>query len=74
MTIELYTSLDETEARFDGNRAWRHLHEHLAMSLIPVTEDPELSAFFAQWIRGVAESIQVDTRGALVLSAPKWFA
>jgi hypothetical protein len=74
MTIELYASLDETEARFDGNRAWRHLNEHLAMNLIPVTEDPELSAFFEAWSRRVAESIQVDGRGALILRPPKWFA
>jgi hypothetical protein len=74
MTIELYASLDETEARFDGNRAWRHLNEHLAMNLISVTEDPELSAFFEEWSRGVAESIQVDGRGALILCSPKWFA
>jgi hypothetical protein len=74
MTIELYASLDETEARFDGNRAWRHLNEHLAMKLIPVTEDPELSAFFEAWSRGVTESIQVDGRGVLILCPPKWFA
>ena len=57
MTIELYASLDESEPRFDGNRAWRHLNEHLAMNLIPVTEDPELSAFFDEWSRRVAVSL-----------------
>jgi hypothetical protein len=35
---------------------------------------PELSAFFEEWSQAVAESIQVDTRGALVLCSPKWFA
>ncbi len=73
MTIELYASLDESEARFDGNRAWRHLNEHLAMNLIPLTEDSELSAFFETWSRRVAESIQIDRRGALILCPPKWF-
>lgn len=40
MTMDVYASLDESDPRFDGNRAWRHLHEHLEMTGMNSTAMP----------------------------------
>jgi len=72
MTMELYASLDEEDPRFDGHRAWRHLHDNLGMTLRPVASTPELSISFDKWLGGLGDAIQVDNRGALVLSPPEW--
>jgi len=73
MTMELYASLDESDPRFDGNRAWRHLHEHLGMRLLAVAESPAISALFEKWIEGVRDMVQLDGRATQVLSPPEWF-
>jgi hypothetical protein len=72
MTMELYASLDEGDPRFDGNRARRHLRDHLGMTLQPLLGNPELSVLFEVWLQGVGEAVQVDGRGAQVLCPPKW--
>ena len=73
MTMELYTSLNEDDPRFDGNRAWRHLHDNLGMSLRPMTDHPDIAAKFQTWLSGVADAVQLDSRGPLVLCPPEWF-
>jgi hypothetical protein len=73
MTMDLYARLDEGEPRFDGNRAWRHLRDHLGMTLQPLANSPELSAFFEIWLQGAGDAVQVDGRGARVLCPPEWF-
>lgn len=72
MTMELYASLDEEDPRFDGHRAWRHLHDNLGMTLRPVASTPELSLSFDKWLIGIGDAVQVDNRGAQVLSPPEW--
>lgn len=73
MTMELYASLNEDDPRFDGNRAWRHLHDNLGLSLRPLANSPEISASFETWLHGVRDAVQVDGRGPQVLSPPEWF-
>ncbi len=73
MSMELYASLNEDDPRFDGHRAWRHLHDNLGMTLRPVTDSTAISAMFEAWLRGVGEAVQVDGRGPQVLSPPMWF-
>ena len=73
MTMELYASLNEEDPRFDGNRAWRHLHDNLGMSLRPMTDSPEISTRFQTWLSSVADAVQLDSRGPQVLCPPEWF-
>jgi hypothetical protein len=73
MTMELYTSLNEEDPRFDGNRAWRHLRDHLGMTLQPLPSSSELSVLFRNWLQGVGEAVQVDGRRTQVLCPPRWF-
>ncbi len=71
MTIELYASLGEEDPRFDGNRAWRHLRDHLGMSVRAVGEDPAMAAHFQKWLARIGSA--VDAKTAIALSPPSWF-
>ena len=51
MTMDLYCSLGEEDPRFDGNRAWRRLRDHLGMSLQIIADDPAMSVSFQKWLR-----------------------
>ena len=46
MTMDLYCSLGEEDPRFDGNRAWRHLRDHLGMSLQVIAATPHCRHIF----------------------------
>lgn len=73
MTMDLYASLKEGDPRFDGNRAWRHLRDHLGMTLQPLRSSSELSTPFRNWLQGVGDAIQVDDRRTQVLCPSRWF-
>ncbi len=73
MTIEVYASLDEGDPRFDGNRAWRHLCDHLGMSLADETQCADISRHFEVWLNGVREAIQLNGKGPKFLIPPRWF-
>ena len=53
--MPLYAQLDESEPRFDGNRAWRHL-ERLGYTQ---NEDPVLEKMFWLWQAGWGEVLRV---------------
>ena len=73
MTIEFYASLGEEEQRFDGNRAWRHLCDHLGMSVCAIGEDPVMMVHFQNWLARVGDAINVDVKTTVALSPPNWF-
>ncbi len=73
MTIEIYASLGEEDSRFDGNRAWRHLRDHLGMSVRAVAEEPAIVAHFQEWLARLGNAIDTDAKTAIVLSPPDWF-
>lgn len=73
MTMDLYASLDESDPRFDGNRAWRHLHEHLGMTVHELNEDADLAQAFDRWIQSMGDAIQLNGKGAKILVPPVWF-
>jgi hypothetical protein len=73
MTMQLYTSLDESEPRFDGNRAQTHLQKNLAMKVVDIEQEPELKRHFETWLKNNADYITVHSRGPRILTPPFWF-
>jgi hypothetical protein len=70
MTMELYAQLDESEPRFDGNVAQRHLTKRLGMVARIPTEHPKMAERFERWLIAVADSITVHSRGPVFLLPP----
>ncbi len=70
MTLQLYVQLDESEPRFDGNVAQRHLTRRLGMVARTPAEDPQTTALFQQWLTTVADLITVPARGPVFLLPP----
>src|SRR4051794_15587467 len=66
----LYVQLDESEPRFDGNVAQRHLTKRLGMLPKTPAEDPETAELFQQWLNRVADLIIVASRGPVFLLPP----
>ncbi len=84
MTMQLYVSLDESEPRFDGNRAQQHLTRKLGMvdinlnempaaESLMVAEERRLSALFHYWFARHKDSIQIDSKGPVILRPPVWY-
>ena len=84
MRMELYVSLDESEPRFDGNRAQLHLNRKLGMVAVNldetpadeslmVAEDRRLSVSFHYWLARHKDAIQVDSKGPVILLPPVWY-
>lgn len=73
MTMELYSSLDETEPRFDGNRAQTHLQKNLGMLVVTPDESVRLKNHFELWLSDNATFIGVHPRGPKFLVPPDWF-
>ena len=84
MTMELYVLLDESEPRFDGNRAQQHLTKKLGMvpvnldetpvdAALMVAEDRRLSVLFRYWYAKHQDAIQQDRNGPIILRPPVWY-
>lgn len=84
MTMELYVSLDESEPKFDGNRAQQHLSRKLGMTPVQLTEqatqdsllvaeDRRLDLLFRYWHAKHTDSIQLDPQGPIILRPPTWY-
>ena len=73
MTLDLYVTLDQTDSRFDGQRARLHLMQGLAMVAEKKSENLVLATLFDQWLDQRSESISVHPNGAVFLSPPEWF-
>ena len=84
MTMDLYVSLDESEPRFDGNRAQQHLTTKLGMVAVNLDETPanespmlaedrRLSVLFHYWHAKHPDAIQLDRQGPIILRPPVWY-
>jgi hypothetical protein len=71
--MDLYCGLGEKDPRFDGNRAWRHLRDHLGMSLQVIADDPALSAHFQKWLKEMRDAVETGGKPAMALCPPSWF-
>jgi hypothetical protein len=70
MTVQLYVELDESEPRFDGNVAQRHLTKRLGMVARQPAEHPQTREPFESWLTTVADFITVHSRGPVFLLPP----
>jgi hypothetical protein len=84
MTMTLYVSLDESEPRFDGNRAQQHLTRKLGMVPVHLDESPaddamlvgedrRLLVLFQYWHSKHHDSILLDSKGPIILRPPTWY-
>jgi hypothetical protein len=73
MTITFYATLDQTDHRFDGQRARKHLTQHLAMTAQAFYDAGELRHSFENWLAEHGEAITVHPQGAVFLMPPAWF-
>jgi len=74
MSMEIYSALDESETRFDGNIAKKHLVERLSMKAAPIFDcDKNIQNAFSRWIEKFRHAIRVHPRGAVIISALPWW-
>ena len=73
MNMRTYCTLDESDRRFDGNRARTHLTTNLGMHLKTVDQSPETGLAFNAWLSKRASSIVVHPAGAKFLVPPTWY-
>jgi len=73
LDIQTYCKLDETDRRFDGNRARNHLTSNLGMRLLTTEQAPEVTVAFNKWVDSHSLSITVHPSGAKFLLPPDWY-
>ena len=73
MTMSLYVTLDESEPRFDGNRAQTHLARNLGMEILDPDNAPSIHRYFQDWLEQNSAFIRVHPRGPRFLAPPTWF-
>ena len=74
MNVALYATLDESEPKFDGHVARRHLVERLAMTETRGRDEGELWRAFDTWATWNREVLTVRSDGPTILSPPSWYA
>ena len=70
MSVPFYVSLDESETRFDGAIARRHLTERLAMRLCGMKEVPKVSGYFGRWQEDLVSCVRVHPDGPQFILPP----
>jgi hypothetical protein len=73
MNMQSYCKFDETDRRFDGNRARAHLTSNLGMNLMPAEQATEINTAFSTWLSQRASAITVHPSGAKFLVPPVWY-
>jgi len=73
MNLQTYCKLDESDRRFDGNRARNHLTSNLGMNLETAEQSPEIGSAFNSWVSRQASTITVHPSGAKFLVPPVWY-
>lgn len=66
MHLKLYEKLNESDSRFDGNKAWKHLANRLSFSVQEAGEQ------FWKWYEGMDEVVGVK-KPVKVLVPPGWY-
>jgi hypothetical protein len=72
MSFELYADLDESEPRFDGHRARKHLEDRLLMTREDLDDAHELTPAFRKWLGAHDDTIAVRGKPQ-VLRLPSGF-
>ena len=70
MSVDLYTSLDGHEPRFDGTKAREHLIRRLAFRARTPVQSPDLARQFEEWLTLHRDSIALHPRGPIFLEPP----
>ena len=74
MTLADYAVLDESETRFDGHVARKHLTSRLSMRAEPIEGNTKwLADGFADWHRALSSRVTLHPRGPIVLVPPTWW-
>lgn len=73
MTMSLYVTLNESEPRFDGNRAQTHLVKNLGMNVVKPNDAPAIEHHFVEWLDQNSAFIRIHPRGPRFLVPPDWF-
>jgi hypothetical protein len=73
MTMTLYVTLDESDPRFDGNRAQKHLCNNLGLTPVAPDDAPAIKRYFANWLTKNSDFVAVHPRGPRFLVPPDWF-
>ncbi|HBJ36642.1 MAG TPA: hypothetical protein DDZ51_18175, partial [Planctomycetaceae bacterium] len=73
MTLSSYCMLDETDRRFDGNRARLHLINNLGMKAIEAHENPPILASFQAWQAKNEQRITLHPSGPKFIRPPSWY-
>jgi hypothetical protein len=73
MNMQTYCTLDETDRRFDGNRARMHLMTNLGMNLYAADSSPEIGLAFKAWLSERVISVTVHPSGPKFLVPPTWY-
>lgn len=73
MSMDVYGSLESSEACFDGSYARNHLEQRLAMVPKTPSEADGIAATFAEWLCRHDRSIGVHPTGPVFLLPPAWF-
>ncbi|MBT4141111.1 MAG: hypothetical protein HOE48_24600 [Candidatus Latescibacteria bacterium] len=74
MTMDQYVTFDESETRFDGHIARKHLEDHLAMRRVYLGTDSAIEQQFEKWLKRYSDVITLHPRGPIFLVPPTWFA
>lgn len=68
MDLATYASLNETQTRFDGNLAWRHLVQRLGMDAVPIAAaGANVAGRFRAWHQRHEARIRLHPRGPTLL-------
>lgn len=73
MDVKTYCKLDQTDRRFDGQRARVHLTTNLGMTLTQPSEVPSIDRAFTLWCRKNEASIKVHASGPKFIRPPDWY-
>ncbi len=68
MSMEMYARLDESESRFDGHLAWRHL-ERIGFAR---SEDSKVRRAFDEWLGRRDDVVKVRRGGPVIWVPPRW--
>ena len=73
MDVASYCKLDQSDRRFDGQRARLHLTKNLGMTLMEPSESSTVDRAFATWCERNESSIQVHPSGPKFIRPPNWY-
>lgn len=72
MPLKLYATLDESEPRFDGNVAWRHLVNNIGYTRTLMADDADIAHRFENWLGSRTNYLNVKPKEAVALIPPAW--